>query len=804
VAVRDEAGRIVGMKIRRDEAASGGKYAWLSSKKAGGPSSGTHPHVPLGIKAPVETLRVTEGPIKADVATALSEVPTVAADGTTNWSAAVEVIQRLGAKTVLVALDMDRETKDNVAAAAVKLSLSLAELGIEVKVETWPVEHMGIDDLLAAGGTPDVLPADESLAYLQMLVEKFGQDDDGRPEIEIGVEEHETNDAAVEALAADQEIYQREGQLVWMQRGADGDDGIRRPEDAPRVMAIKPATLRERLSRVARFGVTLRTDEGKKFERKPVPQRCVDAVFSRGSWPGIRPLTGIVSSPVLRRDGSILNTPGYDVATRLILDPRGVEFTIPEKPTREHAIAAAERLLDLVCDFPFVAPAHRSAWFAGLLTPLARHAFDGPAPLLLFDANVRGAGKTLLAELISLIVIGADFSRMNNPTDDAECRKLITSLVLFGDTLVLIDNIVGTLGCSALDAALTGTVWKDRKLGVNEIMVGTLSMVWYASGNNVVLNGDTTRRTYQSRLESAEERPEERESFKYPNVVAHVRQNRPALLADALAILAAYCLAGRPQAPLKPWGSFEGWSRLIRQAVVWLGLPDPGETRQELAARSDSDAEHLRELIAGWEELDPDQRGLTAASALELLDKNRSAYARLRAVLADIYNLKPGELPGAKKLGRKLQLFRGRACGGKALDDRGHNRHDVKLWRVVDLANQAGSGGSAGSRGNLLARDEKPNDPVDMRTHAHAEIAVALPANPALPATETNGFHPIGCTLNGHAAHNGYPPGEIKHRVAGCNGREWWQSRIDGVRHCSTCCPCRDRLAIAAEGVLDA
>ena len=29
-------------------------------------------------------------------------------------------------------------------------------------------------------------------------------------------------------------------------------------------------------------------------------------------------------------------------------------------------------------------------------------------------------------------------------------------------------------------------------------------------------------------------------------------------------------------------GSYEGWSNLVREAVVWCGLPDPGETRQEL------------------------------------------------------------------------------------------------------------------------------------------------------------------------------------------------------------------------------
>ena len=48
---------------------------------------------------------------------------------------------------------------------------------------------------------------------------------------------------------------------------------------------------------------------------------------------------------------------------------------------------AAIALSDVVCDFPFKSDAHRSAWIASLLTPLARYAFTGPAPLFLMDAN---------------------------------------------------------------------------------------------------------------------------------------------------------------------------------------------------------------------------------------------------------------------------------------------------------------------------------------------------------------------------------------------------------------------------------
>src|SRR5262249_27324221 len=62
VPVRDAAGRIVALLVRRDGDGDGrGKYLYLSSTKHGGPGPGAPPHVPLGITAPCETARLTEG-----------------------------------------------------------------------------------------------------------------------------------------------------------------------------------------------------------------------------------------------------------------------------------------------------------------------------------------------------------------------------------------------------------------------------------------------------------------------------------------------------------------------------------------------------------------------------------------------------------------------------------------------------------------------------------------------------------------------------------------------------------------------
>ena len=192
--------------------------------------------------------------------------------------------------------------------------------------------------------------------------------------------------------------------------------------------------------------------------------------------------------------------------------------------------------------------------------------------MFLIDSNVRGAGKSLLADVVGMIAEGRSLSRMAYSTDDDEMRKRITSLAIGGDQIVLLDNIAGVLGTAALDMALTGTTWKDRILGRSEIASVPLNMVWLATGNNVILGADIARRLIHIRLESACESPEDRDDFVHPDLLGWVKAERTAFVRDALLILRAHFIAGRPSCGVSPIGSFDRWCSLVRNAVIWLGL----------------------------------------------------------------------------------------------------------------------------------------------------------------------------------------------------------------------------------------
>ncbi len=398
---------------------------------------------------------------------------------------------------------------------------------------------------------------------------------------------------------------------------------------------------------------------------------------------GIPVITDVVECPVMRPDGTVLQTPGFDTDTGIFYWAAAPFPPVPDTPSRDDAMRAAGDLLDVVADFPFKTIEHSVAWLAGVLTLLSRNAFVGPAPLVLGDGNVAGVGKGLLFGCAAIIATGRDFPKQGNPQTDDEMRKRITSIALAGLGQVLFDN-VSFLGCPSLDAALTATSWQDRILGVNQITADMpLRVTWFATGNNVVLRGDMGRRVLHVRLESMEESPEERTGFRHPDLFGWVRKNRGRLVVAALTILRGYVAAGRPDMKLKPWGSYEGWSGLVRSSIVWAGLPDPGNTRQELRKRSDEKADILRRLIDGWQEADADGNGFTVAKIREHLAQRPGLFETLRTALEDLAPGRGGKPATNRSVGMKLRALQRKVVAGKYLDS--EPSAAGQLWSVQEV-----------------------------------------------------------------------------------------------------------------------
>jgi hypothetical protein len=155
IPVRDSSRRIVALKVRQTKGSP--RYLYISSTKYRGPGPGSPVHVPVNTPKQAECVRLTEGELKADVAAALSEIPTISIPGANSWRPALDVLPALGCKTVRLALDMDAREKPAVARALVAFAAALRQADYAVELEQWDSAHKGIDDALAAGGELRVL-----------------------------------------------------------------------------------------------------------------------------------------------------------------------------------------------------------------------------------------------------------------------------------------------------------------------------------------------------------------------------------------------------------------------------------------------------------------------------------------------------------------------------------------------------------------------------------------------------------------------------------------------------------------------
>lgn len=600
---------------------------------------------------------------------------------------ALELPADLGAKGDVD--DLHRRVGDDELAAALDGLGELTSIE-EGKQEAVPGDGPGVGD--AAG-------------------EDEGADADNRPEIIVSEELHRNVSEAIAALASHSPgVYQRGCELVRVVRERTRPEGERRdrddvalprrsslPSGTPKIRPVARGTMPALLSAAARW----RKYDGRHKCHIPAlpPQDVCAAVLAEGEYPGIRPLAGVVDSPILRPDGTILDEPGYDEQTRLLYLPGGSFPAVLPTPSMEDAQRALAELLEVVAEFPFAGEVHRTAWLASVLTAFAVPAIDGPFPCFYMEASRRGSGKGLLAKAAGIIFGGRDPACYTWPTGSPgqvgeELRKALLGYAMIGARTVLIDNINGAFGDQpALEAVLTSRGMEARQLGANEVLTLPWDAVVYATGNNALIVGDMDRRVILCRLEPQTENPEER-TFQRENLLGWVKRERPRLARAALTLLRAYFAAGAPRrSGVPPMADYPEWSAVVRHCLLWLGLPDVAATRKEIQGNS-PETQELGALIAGWEEL-ADGGAISVAEALARLAQGECAD--LKNTLGMMFGCRAGELPTPRVVGNRLRALRGRIIQGRRMVRSGESRDKSVKWRVERIGGSAGSAGSAGS-----------------------------------------------------------------------------------------------------------
>ena len=266
--------------------------------------------------------------------------------------------------------------------------------------------------------------------------------------------------------------------------------------------------LKQEITRVVDF---FKWKGGDEIERCGSHGDLIHAILGRyGKWK-FPTVTGIITAPTLRRDGSLLSVEGWDPESGLlVVGPLPEMPPLSLKPGRADAEKAIRLLDGLLDGFPWVDGPSRSVGLSGLITPVVRASLTC-VPLHGVTAPVAGTGKSFLWDIVAVIVVGDMMPIIAAGENVDEMEKRVNSQVIEGVVIWSIDNVSRfPLGGDGLCQVIERPMYKPRILGKSEMRERRNCWTLFATGNNLRFRDDVTRRVLLAAMDAKVERPEKR------------------------------------------------------------------------------------------------------------------------------------------------------------------------------------------------------------------------------------------------------------------------------------------------------
>lgn len=496
---------------------------------------------------------------------------------------------------------------------------------------------------------------------------------------------HRAIDEAESALLAAGRgpIFQRGGELVQISsRPARRSDGTIDLQEAI-TLAEAPA-VREAFGVSARFEkYDVRAGDWRAVDP---PKPLVEQYMSRPHW-RLPDLQALIATPTLRPDGSLLARGGYDRATGLYLTAELPGLEVLEEPGDHDAHRANDALVDLLKSFPFSDSQHKglslAVALAGLFGAVLRPTLPA-APLIGVTAPAPGTGKSYLVDLLTMIATGRPAVTMATGGKIEEFEKALGAALLSGRPALSMDNMTQALGGQLLCMILTQSRVDIRLLGFSKTIEVPVSAQLFATGNNLKVRGDATRRVLLCALDARVEQPEQRE-FEV-DLLAEASRRRAELVSAVLTI-ARWHQRRREQAPQGlPFAGFDMWCQRVRDPLLALGHADP-VAALETTRRTDTDDEMLSSLMAVWQERIGAQP-LTCAEVARRASTVDAAGAREEPDLAAALSTVAGDAAGrvnTRRLGKFLAHVEDRILRGRVFRRDSVSGRAVR-WRVEEVS----------------------------------------------------------------------------------------------------------------------
>lgn len=471
--------------------------------------------------------------------------------------------------------------------------------------------------------------------------------------------------AAEEALAASGNVYQSGGAIVALHK-----------DPATGELRIEPfgeQRLKRELSRIAIWKQP--AAEGKWRVVDP-PQGYVNGLFKAGRYDVLPELKGLARQPYLKPDGELVLKGGYDQATGIFAAFDPSSFSALDLSKAGAAVALVE-LKGLLAEFHFAKDEDLSAALSAMLTGALRPSLR-LAPAFNITASSPGSGKSYLADLIAAFATPGHPAKASYPASSEEATKAILSHLIPGPAALIFDDMTRDwTAFGSVNRMLTSETITDRLLTTNRVQaVGTRTLVM-GTGNNIEPLNDLRRRVLSIRIQPKTANPALRQYDGRP--VELVRSNRDRYVALALQLVMAWREAGSPRSSEFRIASYDDWTDLCREPLLWLGEPDPAAAfRQQL--EDDPDAETLKAFVVAWYR----KRGDRPTMVRELICAVEGcAGERLQEALDDLPIWDGGKV-NPSKLGWYIKKHCGRIAGDLTIE--AAPKGERRAWRVTKVA----------------------------------------------------------------------------------------------------------------------
>lgn len=354
------------------------------------------------------------------------------------------------------------------------------------------------------------------------------------------------------------------------------------------VTQIEPLGYSDLLKVAASTSACYKPRKGGAPEMVEHPKAALDILLHQKSGGNAPAVMGVVTHPLVRLDGSILSTGGFDATTGLFATASAA--TPCRAYSRDEAMAAGQRLAaNCLPGFRFESEQDRSAALSVFLMTMVRKVLD-TAPALAALAHDQASGKTTLARAIHIVATGRDMPVSNLPMRDSdEGEKLISAVLSRNPEMVCFDNIPEgyVVRSKTLTQALTSSVFEARILGVSQTFKCQTNVLIAITGNNLTFAADEQSRFLPVHLtRHGGDGP--------PDVLRYFMAAREQIIKDVIGVIAGY--VQHCGGVLGKGSRFSQWDRLVRYPMIWLGFSDPAASFEENVAQSD-DNQALHQLM---------------------------------------------------------------------------------------------------------------------------------------------------------------------------------------------------------------